>query len=54
MSEYIIKDTEFKQHIISHIHTLELCNMEANPALLWDTIKSGIRGIAIKYLVELK
>ena len=49
MPEYIIKDAEFKQHVISHTHTLELCNMEANPALLWDTIKSGIRSIRLLY-----
>ena len=54
MPEYLIKDSEFKQRVIDEIQLLEQCNSEANPGLLWDTIKSGIWGVAIKYASELK
>ena len=51
---FLLHDAVFREKLNDHVDTLLHCNSEANPALLWDTIKAGIRGTALKYLGESK
>ena len=45
----LLKDLDYIETIKETIITTTEINHEANPNLLWDTIKMGVRGKSIKY-----
>ena len=45
----LLKDIDYIKTIKETIITTAEINHEANPNLLWDTIKMGVRGESIKY-----
>ena len=54
LPQYLVNDKEFRTRVVEEIKMIRECNKEASPSLLWDTVKSSIRGVAIKYMSELK
>ena len=48
--EFLIKDAEFKSFLKGNIDALVKTNSHANPGLLWDTVKCGIRGAAMFFM----
>ena len=48
--EFLVNDKQFKSFLKDNITELADRNKDANPALLWDTIKCGIRGAAMFYM----
>ena len=54
MPEFLVYDAEFQDKVKEQVTLIQLCNDEANPTLLWDTMKAGIHGIALKHLAENK
>ena len=54
MPDYVISDPEFQARVAAEVKTISICNLEATPNLLWDTVKASIRGVALKYTAEIK
>ena len=51
---FLLNDNAFVDKMAEHIDMLIECNSDAHPALLWDTVKAGIRGLAIKHIAYSK
>ena len=52
LPEFLVHDEGFQERVKDQIKLIQDCTQDANPALLWDTVKASIRGTAIKYLSE--
>ena len=48
--KFLLKDKNYKQFLNVEIKQLIKENHGANPALLWDTVKCGIRGLTMCYI----
>ena len=52
--DFLLSDENFKSALQTQIKETLFENPDTEPGLLWDTIKTGIRGLAIEYLARSK
>ena len=52
--DYVLNDSDYREKVAEDIQHITICNENTPPGLLWDTIKTSLRGITIKHTAELK